>query len=102
MTSPLSPKPFAAYSPAEFKAYVTSLYVEPLKAAPPADFSFRLNAKGNPVLTVRRQPKWLTSEEVAHVAGEISWPLQRLWLHILKGKKIEIRIPCSKDPKEKK
>jgi hypothetical protein len=92
MTPLLSPKPFAAFTPSEFKAYVSSLYIEPPKPAPPAEFSVRTNAKGNPVLTVRREPKWLTSEEVASAAEQLGWSLQKMWLHVLK-KKIAICIP---------
>ncbi len=92
MTPLLSPKAFAEYSAEEYQAYVRSLYVEPERPAPLAEYAVRLNAKGNPVLTVRRKPKWLTSAEVASAATDINWPLQKLWLHI-RRKKIDIRTP---------
>ncbi len=88
----LSGKAFADFTPAEYHAYVRSLYLAPLVPKPPAEYSVRLNAKLNPVITVRRKPKWLTSAEVAEIAAEISWPLQALWSHLLK-KKIELRVP---------
>lgn len=97
----LAPKPFADFSPAEFKTYVTSLYVAPPPPPVKADYSVRLNAKGNPVLTVRREPKWLSPEEVSAAAAEISWNYQALWCHILKAKKIELRVP-KRTPREPK
>lgn len=91
----LSPKPFADYAAGEFHDYVRTLYREPPKAEPLAEFSVRLNSKLNPVITIRRDPKFLTSAEVSSIAADISWPLQRLWLHIAK-KKIEIQVPKKK------
>lgn len=88
----IAPKPFADFTPAEFHAYVRSLYREPEKAAPPAEFSARLNAKGNPVITVRRKPKWLSAQEVSTIATDLGLPLQACWLMIVK-RKIEIRVP---------
>ena len=88
----LSPKPFQYYSLEEFLAYVRTLYIEPEKAAPPAEWSVRLNAKNNPVITVRRKPKWLRPEEVRKIAEVIGWEFQKTWIHVLK-KKIEIRVP---------
>ncbi len=89
---PLLARPFAEYSPAEFKAHVLSLYVAPPVALPPPDYSVRLNKKGNPVLTVRREPKWLTSDEAGTIAQELGWTLQATWLMIIK-RKIELRSP---------
>lgn len=88
----LSPKPFAEYGAEEYQNYIRSLYQEPPKAAPPAEFAVRLNAKGNPVLTVRRDPKWLSSAEVQIIAQELGWSLQHTWLHVVK-KKVAIRTP---------
>jgi hypothetical protein len=88
----LSPRAFSEYSAAEFLTHVRTLYVEPVRAAPPAEYSVRLNAKLNPVITIRRKPKWLTSAEVGAIAEELSWSLQKLWLHLLK-KKVELRVP---------
>lgn len=94
----LSPKPLSEYSPEEYLAYVRTLYVEPERAAPPADFSVRLNKQSNPVITVRRKPKWLIPSEVSAIATELGWPLQKLWLHLLK-KKIIINVPKPKGKK---
>ncbi len=88
----LSPKPFSEFSPEEFQEYVRSLYVEPERPPPPADFSVRLNQKGTPVITVRRKPKWLTASEVQGIALDLGLPLQTLWILILR-RKIEIRVP---------
>jgi hypothetical protein len=88
----LSPKPFREYSPEEYLTYVRSLYREPERKAPPAEFSVSLNAKGTPTIRIRRTPKYLTAEEVGAAAAEIGWPLQKFWLNCVK-KKIEIRTP---------
>ena len=88
----LSPKPFADFSPAEYKAYVVSFYKEPPKAAPPAEYSVSVNAKGNPVIRVRREPKWLTSGEVSELAEEAGLTLQQMWSAVL-SRKIEIKVP---------
>ncbi len=88
----LSPKAFADYSPEEYLTYVRSLYVEPPKPAPLAEYAVRLNAKGTPVITVRRKPKHLTSAEVQSIAEELGLSLQFCWLMILK-KKISIKVP---------
>jgi hypothetical protein len=89
----LSPRAFVDYTAETFHHYVKSLYVEPPKPAPLAEYAVRLNAKGNPVLTVRRKPKYLTSDEVQSIATELGFTLQKLWIHITKAKKIEIRVP---------
>ena len=86
----LAPRALAEFSPEEFHAYVRSLYVMPPVPLPKADWSVRLNAKGNPVLTVRRAPKYLTPDEVRAVATEIGWTLQATWVHIIKGRKVRI------------
>ncbi len=88
----LAPKALIDFAPQEFHEYVKSLYIEPPKAVPPAEYSVTLNAKGNPVIRIRREPKWLTSAEVSLIANDIGWDYQRLWMHI-RGKKIDIKLP---------
>lgn len=89
----LSPKPFAEYSPQEYKDYVISLYREPEKAAPPAAFTVWVNKKGTPVIRFNRKEKFLTSAEVGEIAAELGWTLQATWVMLRKKKTIEIRLP---------
>lgn len=91
----LAPKAFAQFTSDEFKRYVESLYCEPVRVAPPADFTVRLNKKGTPVIRINRKPKFLTPAEIKVIADEISWSYQTLWLAVAK-KKIEIRVPSAK------
>lgn len=91
----IAPKGFAEFTSEEFKRYVESLYREPERAAPPADFTVRLNKKGTPVIRINRKPKFLTPAEVELIAKEIGWRFQTLWLAVAK-KKIEIRVPNAK------
>lgn len=88
----LAPKHFTQFAATEYHEYVRSLYVEPERPTPPAECAIRLNAKGNPVITVRRKPKYLTSQEVDALASEIGWSKQDFWVHIRK-KGIEVRLP---------
>jgi len=85
----LSPKPFADFTPDEYRAYITSLYQEPPKPAPPPELAVRLNDKGTPVITIRREPKWLTYKEAEALATEIGWKLQP-FLANLRKKKVTI------------
>lgn len=94
----LSPKAFADYSAAEFKEYVCSLYVAPPEPPVKAEYAVRLNKKGNLVLTVRRDPKWLSTSEVGDIASEVGWTLQATWLAVRK-RDVRIEIP---DPKTRK
>ena len=86
----LSPLPFADFTPASFKEYVTSLYIEPERPAPLAEVTVRLNKKGNPVITVRREPKYVTAVEVDKMAKESNFTLQKMWLEVRK-RNIEVR-----------
>ncbi len=88
----LAPHPFADYTAESYVAYVRTLYVEPPKAKPPAEYSVRTNAKGGLVIRVTRTPKYLTSDEVTQLAAEVGLPLQAMW-YSLRKRKIEIRVP---------
>ena len=88
----LSPKPFAEFTPADFKQYVVSLYVAPPVPTPPAEYSIRLNKKGNAVITVRRTPKFLTNTEIEAMAAECGFSIQRMWQEV-RERDIEIRVP---------
>jgi hypothetical protein len=87
----LSPKVFSEFTPEEFRDYVTSLYQEPERATPPANYNVRVNRKGTPVIRVNRSPKFLTQAEVTDIAQQINWSYQKLWLHLRK-KKMEIKV----------
>ena len=88
----LAPKPFAEFSPPEYKEYVRSLYIAPPPPPVKADFACRLNDKGNLVLTVRRTPKWLSNDEVEAIALELGWSSQRTWLAV-RERKVESHVP---------
>ena len=88
----LSPKAFRDFAPAEFQDYVRSLYVAPPVPEPLPEFAVRLNKKGNAVITVRREPKFLTSDEIGLLAAEAGMNLQSMWAEVRK-RKIEIRVP---------
>lgn len=88
----LSPKTFVLYSPQEYHTYIKSLYREPPKPPPPADYTVWTNAKGTPVIRINRKPKFLTSAEVTAIAADLGRTLQDTWLLVLK-KKIEIKLP---------
>lgn len=90
----LSGKEFSDFTPETFKAHIRSLYSKPQprqsaakKKAPP--FSWRRNKKGTLILSVRREPKWLTEEEMNQISRESGEPLNLLFLQL---KKKEIRL----------
>lgn len=87
----LSPRPFSDMTPEEYKKYIESLYIEPVRAAPPADWTVTVNKKGTPVIRINRKPRYLLPSEVKVIADEIGWTFQALWLR-LKKNKTEIRI----------
>ncbi len=93
----LSPRAFADFTPDTFMLYIKSLYIAPPVKAPPAEYSVRLNAKGNPVITIRRKPKYVTSAEVNAIAADLGQPLQSVWMILLK-RKIEIRVSRPSKP----
>lgn len=89
----LSPRPFAVYSAQEYHTYIRSLYRTPAEAAgkpEPREFSFRRNDKGNPVITIRRKPKYLTKAEVNLCALELGMPQNEMWVY-LRDRDVEIR-----------
>jgi len=88
----ISPKPFSEFTAAEYHAYVRSLYQAPPEKKAPAEVAVRLNDKGNPVVTVRRDPKTISHTEAEQIAAELGWTLQDTWL-MLRKKKITITVP---------
>lgn len=95
MTPLRSPKPFAQYSPEEYKQYIESLHIKPVEKLPPAEWAVRLNAKGTPVITVRRKPKWITFTEARLMSKEVKFTYQEI-LTQLRKKKIEVRLQVVK------
>lgn len=87
---PLLARSFAEHTPESWQAYVRSLYVDPPVPEPPAEFTVRLNAKGTPVITIRRLPKFLRRAEVDQIALAAGWTKQDTWNYVCK-KKIEVR-----------
>ena len=88
----LSQKALSDFTPAEFHAYVTSLYQAPPERKAPSEVAVRLNAKGTPVITVRRDPKVISRAEAEQLAAEVGLPLQEMWLLLLK-RKVTITVP---------
>lgn len=87
-----SPRPYVEFSPAEWKAYVSSLYREPIRAAAPKEFTASLNKKGFLTVRINRKEKFLMLQEVYELSRDIGWPLQKTWLALIK-RRIEIRRP---------
>lgn len=80
----LSGKDFVEFSPLEFKEYIRSLFFkkEPRKAAPKKkkEFSWTRNKKGTFSLRVRREPKWLSEEEMNSISAESGVPLSEIFI----------------------
>lgn len=93
----LSGKALELFTPQEFKEHVKGLFWKPTKGkgkakkAPPKEVSWRLNAKGNLVLTIRRKPKWISPREIDQIAEESKLPQNEVWLKV-KAKKSGILI----------
>ena len=86
----LSPKPFADFTPEEYKAYVVSLYQAPPAPPPKADYTASVNKKGTLTLRINRVPKFLTFSEALDIAKGFVLPYQDVVM-LLKKKKIELR-----------
>lgn len=90
--TPLLARAFGELTPEEFHVHVRSLYVAPPVRLPPAEVAVRLNEKGNPVITVRRNPKVITRAEAEQLALDAGLSLQAMWL-ALSARKIQITVP---------
>lgn len=90
----LSGEAFETFTPESYLEYVRSLYVPPVttKVTPLADFSCGVNKKGTITIKVRRDPKWLTPDEVQIIATELGLTLQATW-QLLPKRKISVRLP---------
>jgi hypothetical protein len=93
----LAPKELEAYSPEEFRAYVRGLHFRrtPKKAAPKKkrlrDFAVRAKIKKNGTLslTTKRDPRYVTEEEMTALAATVSLPLNALYIAL---KQLGVRI----------
>lgn len=86
----LSPKSLGEFTPEEFHAYVRSLnYVKPKKSkvkgvkAPPKEVTWSITKKGTLTVRIKRDPKWLTREEVETIARDSGKPLNQVWLKLV-------------------
>lgn len=103
----LAPKHFTGFSPLEYREYIRTLRTDylaeqaikaetrKLKQASrksPAlieGVSFRINAKGTRVLTIRRKPKQLTKAEINLLAKQHGIPQNEMWV-LVRSKSIEV------------
>lgn len=91
---------FWDYSAKEFHDYITSLYDDSYSRGKQEakaesekrsrDFSIRFNDAGNPVITVKRKPKYLTKKEILTLCEESGKKESQIWMW-LRERKIEIR-----------
>lgn len=56
---------------------------------PVPGINFRYNAKGTPILTVRRKPKWITKDEIVKLHQHYDVPSNILWT-LIRTKGIEL------------
>lgn len=86
----LSGKPLSEFLAAEFRAYVISLYRKYVarKAAvkkPKLPWLASRNKKGTLSIRVRRDPKWLTHEELDSISVAHSIPANELFIRVQKS-----------------
>jgi len=89
----LAPFSISAISAEEFKSHVLSLRFDRRRIAkkePAPIVSISRGKKGNPVIRVRRKPKWITGEELLLISRELQLPQSDTFI-LLKKKKIEVR-----------
>lgn len=113
----VAPKHISSFTPEEYRDYVKgqrTLYLAEQEAKkerrrlatvkkPTAlieGINFRVNAKGTPILTVRRKPKWISPGEIELLAQANGTKLNWMWLfcrakglHIGKGPSPENELP---------
>lgn len=93
----LSPKPFLAYSPDEFRDYVRSLKqerrsVRKAKGKKPKrpGYSARVSLRGTLIITTKRkEPKYLTQEELTAIGEKTGRPANEVFLYV-KEKEFEV------------
>lgn len=91
----LAPKPLSEFSPSEYREYVRSFYKAPEKTA---EVLFKWTKKGNPQVTVRRHPKWISELEFRELCKMHGLRQNELFIY-LKDRKVEVRKPQVKGNK---
>jgi len=87
----LAPKSIYDYDPAEYMAYVESLYRDHRKPKViKREFLASKTKKGTVVIRISRKPKWITRDEIDILAAELAMPKSDMFLLVLK-RKIEIK-----------
>lgn len=101
--TPLLTKPFATYSPEDFKTYVKGLKQMPpqktikIKAAKPP-YVVKVSAKKKQFsLKITREPKWLSEEELKEITRTTGWKLNELFIYM---KKKEIIVSSREEQDE--
>lgn len=100
----LSAKPLEQWAPEEYKTYVRSLYhkrtprraTKKIKVVKTVIWS--LTKKGNLSIRIRREPKWLTREEIDLIAEESGKPANEVWLKVT-AKKSGIKVSTAEEEK---
>lgn len=100
----LSKKPLSEFTPEEYKSYVRSLYhkAEPkrkasVKKAPKPAVTWRLNAKGTLIVMIKRDPKWISREELEKISAESAIDFAKVWLHVVTKKKVRVSTQEDED-----
>lgn len=92
----LSPKPLSEFTPKEFRDYVKGMF-----KAPPAkqEVLFKFTKKGNPQVTIRRTPKWISEVEFKTLCQTYGVRQNEMFLY-LKDREIELRRPSGTQKKK--
>lgn len=90
----LSGKSLSEFTPDEFLSYIQSLLNRPVKKqktiklkAAKKEIIYKLTAKGNLSVSIKRKPKWISLEEIGQISKETGVPLNEVWIKLVtKGK----------------
>lgn len=89
----LSGRPLDAFTPEEFKKHVRSLYFKQESKKSPAKtrpaLSWKRTKSGKLSIQVRRDPQWISEEEMLSISQASGEPLNLLFIY-LKKRKIKI------------
>jgi len=87
----LSLKHINDYTDIEYMDYIKSLYIDPKANKPPTrDFNASISKKGVISFRIKRDPKWITKEEIKILAQELKLPQSEMFI-LLTKRKIEIK-----------
>ena len=90
MNFPLIGKPFADHDPHSFREYIRSLFLAPAEKKKAKDFAIRFNDQGNPVITVRRKPKWVSRVEIEELSKDLKIDERLVWIWLAQ-RNIQVR-----------